>query len=94
LTTRQGLSSGQRLYPHLFGYWEKRDSQTLLEVVLTEGRNRQIRRIAEQLGYPVIHLHRIAIGPIHLERKGKSMFPGTYRLLEDFEITFLKTKST
>lgn len=90
---RQGvILSGQKTLPAPVRVLEKRDSQTLLEVVLTEGRNRQIRRIAEQLGYPVIHLHRIAIGPIHLERKGKPMFPGTYRLLEDFEITFLKNQ--
>ncbi len=38
----------------------------LLEVVLREGRNRQIRRVAEQLGHPVISLHRSAIGFIKL----------------------------
>jgi len=39
---------------------------TLLEVVLKEGRNRQIRRIAEQLGHPVVDLQRIAIATIRL----------------------------
>ncbi|NEQ53574.1 MAG: rRNA pseudouridine synthase [Leptolyngbya sp. SIO3F4] len=39
---------------------------TLLEIVLYEGRNRQIRRVAEQLGHPVISLHRSAIGDINL----------------------------
>lgn len=38
----------------------------LLEIVLHEGRNRQIRRVAEQLGHPVISLHRSAIGFIGL----------------------------
>ncbi len=38
----------------------------LLEIVLHEGRNRQIRRVAEQLGHPVISLHRTAIGSIDL----------------------------
>ncbi|MGD1857879.1 MAG: pseudouridine synthase [Leptolyngbyaceae cyanobacterium] len=38
----------------------------LLEVVLHEGRNRQIRRVAEQLGHPVVRLHRTAIGSIGL----------------------------
>ncbi|WP_204151375.1 pseudouridine synthase [Leptolyngbya sp. CCY15150] len=40
--------------------------RTQLEIVLQEGRNRQIRRIAEKLGHPVIHLHRTAIGAIAL----------------------------
>jgi 23S rRNA pseudouridine2605 synthase len=40
--------------------------QTLLEVSLQEGRNRQIRRVAESLGYNVLSLTRTAIGPIQL----------------------------
>jgi pseudouridine synthase len=39
---------------------------TLLELVLREGRNRQIRRTAEILGHPVLDLRRIAIGPLRL----------------------------
>ena len=38
----------------------------LLELVLREGRNRQIRRTAEQLGHPVRDLQRVAIGGIDL----------------------------
>lgn len=41
-------------------------SPALLEIVLHEGRNRQIRRVAEQLGHPVVSLHRSAIGSISL----------------------------
>jgi pseudouridine synthase len=39
---------------------------TLLELVLREGRNRQIRRTAEILGHPVLDLRRTAIGPLRL----------------------------
>ncbi|MEO0867553.1 MAG: pseudouridine synthase, partial [Cyanobacteria bacterium J06642_11] len=38
----------------------------LLQVVLREGRNRQIRRVAEQLGHAVVRLHRTSIGSIDL----------------------------
>jgi pseudouridine synthase len=44
-----------------------RGSGTLLELVMTEGRNRQIRRTAELLGHPVRDLQRVAIGTIHLD---------------------------
>ncbi len=65
-------------------------SQTLLEIVLREGRNRQIRRIAEQLGYPVTHLHRVAIGSIQLN----SLASGQHRALDPAEIGLLKAQVT
>lgn len=64
--------------------------RTLLEVVLKEGRNRQIRRIAEMLGYPVIHIHRTAIGPIQMQTDREPLSPGKYRPLKDDEINFLQ----
>ena len=65
--------------------------QSFLEIVLQEGRNRQIRRIAEQLGYPVIKLHRTAIGSIQLQTsKEPFLDEGKYRSLKDYEIHFLQ----
>ncbi len=64
-------------------------NQTLLEIVLREGRNRQIRRVAEQLGHPVRQLHRIAIGSIRL---GK-LPSGQYRYLGESEIKFLQVQA-
>lgn len=62
-----------------------------LEVILKEGRNRQIRRVALNLGYPVIKLHRTAIGPIQLQAPGGGcLAEGEYRYLEEFEISFLQ----
>ena len=40
--------------------------QTLLELVMSEGRNRQIRRTAELLGHRVRDLQRTGIGPLEL----------------------------
>ena len=60
--------------------------RTLLEVIITEGRNRQIRRVASQLGYPVVDLHRIAIGKIQLQQ----LKSGAYRTLKNFEVKALK----
>jgi pseudouridine synthase len=62
-----------------------------LEIVLTEGRNRQIRRVAQQLGYEVTELHRVAIGSITLNiSHGLKLLPSEYRHLNRTEIKFLK----
>ncbi len=44
----------------------QRDQQTLLELRMGEGRNRQIRRTAALLGHPVLDLRRVAIGSLQL----------------------------
>lgn len=88
---RQGVFlAGRKTLPAQVQVIKQFDSQTLLEVVLKEGRNRQIRRVAEQLGYPVVHLHRTAIGPILLQQPSTKLAPGQYRYLKDFEIRFLQ----
>ena len=48
-----------------------------LEVTLTEGKNRHIRRLLEHLGVEVLRLVRVAIGPLKLGELAK----GTFRQL-------------
>ena len=48
---------------------------TWLELRLTEGRNRQVRRMTAAIGHPTLRLIREAIGPWHLE----GLQPGEWR---------------
>ncbi len=62
-----------------------------LQIILIEGRKRQIRRIAKQLGHEVFHLHRTHIGPIGLNTEnGGDLAPGTWRHLTPDEVMRLK----
>jgi 23S rRNA pseudouridine2605 synthase len=91
---RQGVElAGKTTLPASVQVLKQQADSTLLEIILTEGRNRQIRRTAELLSYPVIHLHRTAIGSIQLQRPGELVLPsGHYRHLADFEIRFLHNR--
>lgn len=59
---------------------------TTLELVLAEGRKREIRRILAKLGHKVMSLTRIALGPILL----KGLSPGEHRPLSATEIDLLR----
>jgi 23S rRNA pseudouridine2605 synthase len=54
----------------------------MLEVVMVEGRNREVRRLLEAVGAPVRRLVRTAVGPIRLT----GLAPGEYRALRPAEI--------
>ena len=84
------LLDGKQTLPAVVNILEIDRSQdfspkTRLQIVLKEGRNRQIRRVADQLGHPVLALHRVAIASILIT----SIKSGEYRLLSDHEIKSL-----
>ena len=59
---------------------------TALEIVLCEGKNREIRRILAKVGHKVLRLKRIAIGSLRLG----DMAPGEYRRLTNDELRQLR----
>ena len=61
------LLDGKMTMPARIEVLDQVNRKTLLKVILKEGRNRQIRRIAALLGYPVQDLKRISISNINLD---------------------------
>ena len=53
-----------------------------LEITIHEGKNRQVRRMCEAVGYKVLALHRTKIGDIVV----KDLKLGTWRYLKDYEV--------
>ncbi len=60
------LLDGKMTMPAKIEVLDKVNNKTLLKVILKEGRNRQIRRIATLVGHPVQDLQRISISNISL----------------------------
>jgi 23S rRNA pseudouridine2605 synthase len=65
---------------------DKEFQTTLLSITLTEGKNREVRKIFEAAGHPVINLTRVRIANLTTEGVGR----GYYRRLKIHEIKYLK----
>ncbi|MEB3160124.1 MAG: pseudouridine synthase, partial [Synechocystis sp.] len=88
---RSGMElDGQKTLPATLEILEETRDQTHLLITLTEGRNRQIRRLAEELGFVVLKLNRRSIGPLKLNSQGKSLGSGQFRFLTPGELKLLK----
>lgn len=61
---------------------EEGEGRSLVEVVMVEGRNREVRRMLEAVGHEVTRLVRTAIGPI----ADRTLKPGQSRRLSALEI--------
>ena len=53
-----------------------------IELTLTEGRNRQVRRMTAAVGFPTLRLIRVAMGPLRLD----GLAPGHWRELTRREV--------
>ena len=89
LTSGVDLSDGaaRALSARIVGH---SNDETMVELVLGEGKNREVRRMFEAIGYEVRRLVRTAIGPI----SDTSLKPGGSRLLSITEINRLLASGT
>ena len=60
-----------------------------LEVTISEGRNRQVRRMCEAVDHPVLELKRVAFGELPLG----DLAPGAHRELDTAEIETLRSQA-
>ncbi|MBL9115470.1 MAG: pseudouridine synthase [Verrucomicrobiaceae bacterium] len=63
-----------------------------VELTLTEGKNRQVRRMTAASGHPTLRLIRVAMGNLSLQRL--DLAPGAWRKLTEAEIDLLATRPT
>lgn len=64
---------------------DKKNNSCLLKISITEGRNRQVRKMCESVGFPVKKLKRISFAGITVE----DLAPGQYRELKPHEVKVL-----
>ena len=62
------------------------DAKTWLEITLSEGRKREVRRMCEHIGNPVEKLIRVRLGQLNLG----SLHPGQHRALSEREVQQLR----
>ena len=66
------------------------ETESLVEIVMVEGRNREVRRMMSHIGHEVTRLVRTAIGPL----ADPTLEPGTSRRLTNTEIQALLRSET
>jgi 23S rRNA pseudouridine2605 synthase len=64
----------------------RRVSPSVIELTISEGRNRQVRRMCAAVGHPVLELQRIGFGPLRLG----GLQSGSYRRLGAAEVERLR----
>lgn len=79
----------ERMLPSEVFVLERSRTSATIEIVLTEGRNRQIRRMCQALNLEVTDLQRVSVGSIELGE----LEEGKYRKLTDEEVSELKTRA-
>ncbi len=79
---------GEKLRAHAAALVRKTSVNAWVEVVLTEGKNREVRRLFDAVGYFVMRIIRVAFGPLKLGRlapgEARRLTPAEEKLLQEF----------
>ena len=67
----------------------RKGKNTYLDLTIHEGKKRQVKRMCEAVGHPVIRLHRSSFGPLELG----DLPMGSYRVLGSDEVAALRRAS-
>lgn len=78
---------GRRTLPANVTVLTQEQGRVVIQVVIREGRNRQVRKMCEAVGLEVARLKRTAIGPVKLGM----LKPGTHRELTSEELRALRS---
>lgn len=88
ITLTEGVEiDGKKTLPCMITVLSKEKGRVVLQMVIKEGRNRQIRKMCEAVGLEVARLKRTAVGPIRLGM----LKPGEYRELTPEELRAIRT---
>ncbi len=83
---RKGLMiDGQKTAPASIKIVKNYETESILEIEINEGRNRQIRKMCDAINHPVKKLKRVSIGEIQL---GGLQF-GEWRYLDEQEMEYI-----
>lgn len=77
---------GKKTLPATVLVLQKQEGRVVLQMTISEGRNRQIRRMCEAVGLEVARLKRTAVGPLKLGM----LQPGQWRELRPAELIALR----
>ena len=83
------MIDGRKTVPADVRLIRSEEGKSVLEFVIYEGRNRQIRRLCEEAGLETVRLKRLSIGGVSLGR----LRVGEYRALTHEEVALLKRES-
>lgn len=68
---------------------QRKGKNAVVELTIHEGKKRQVKRMCEAVGHPVVRLHRSTFGPLELG----DLPEGCYRILDEGEVAALRRAS-